>query len=116
MYSRSFTASEIQILEPLAVLDLRVQLWRNESTSHWILRNVINRGLISQPIDDADESKPQYRLPQFIDLGRENGAQGIVYNSSRPPAYNNPEAVGDNLVLFEPIPANCIGIQSSLNS
>jgi hypothetical protein len=71
---------------------------------------VINRGLISQPTDDFDESRPQYKLPQFIaDLAREKGARGILYNSSRPSPYNNPDAVGDNLVLFDPIPSNLIG-------
>jgi uncharacterized protein (DUF2384 family) len=105
-----FAVSEIEILEPVSVLDLRVALWGNESRSHWILRNVINRGLISQPTDDFDESRPQYKLPQFIaDLAREKGARGILYNSSRPSPYNNPDAVGDNLVLFDPIPSNLIG-------
>ena len=110
-----FAISEIEILQPVSVLDLRVKLWGDESTFHWTLRNVINRGLISQPTDDVDESRPQYRLPQFIaDLAREKGARGILYNSSRPSAYNNPEAVGDNLILFDPIPSNRIGVPIEL--
>lgn len=93
-----FAIQEIDILEAVRVLDLRF-------TEIWILGEVIARRFISEPTDDRDESRPQYRVPQFIaDLARRYGFRGIVYRSTCPSAYNNPEALGTNLVLFDPIP------------
>lgn len=95
----------VEILEAVSVLDLRFPLWGDNPTESWILREVIARRFISEPADDKDESRPQYRVPQFIgDLARRYGFRGILYDSTRPSAYNNPEAWGTNLVLFEPIP------------
>lgn len=103
---RQHGIAEVKLLEPLAILDLR---WRRsderDPTGHWILRNVVDRRFISDPTDDSDESCPQYRLPQYIaDLARKHGFQGILYDSTRPSAYNNPEAFGHNLVIFHPLP------------
>jgi hypothetical protein len=93
----------VKILEPVAVLDLRL-FWR-ENARIWILREVIARRFVSEPADDLDESRPQYRVPQYIaDLARRHGFQGILYDSTRPSAYSNPEAWGTNLVLFGPFP------------
>ena len=94
----------IGILETVPVLDLRVPLWGDNPTESWILSEVIARRFISETTDD-DDSRPQYRVPQFIaDLARRYGFRGILYDSTRPSAYNNPEAWGTNLVLFDPIP------------
>lgn len=98
-----FAIAHVKILEPVAVLDLRL-FWR-ENAGTWILREVIARRFVSEPTDDLDESRPQYRVPQYIaDLARRHGFQGILYDSTRPSAYNNPEAWGTNLVLFDPFP------------
>jgi len=95
----------MQILETVPVLDLRVPLWGGNPTESWILSEVIARRFVSEPTDDGDESRPHYRVPQFIaDLARRYGFRGILYDSTRPSAYNNPEAWGTNLVLFDPIP------------
>jgi len=56
---------------------------------------------------------PEYRVPQFVaDLARRRGLRGILYDSTRPSAYNNPEAVGHNLVVFDPIPVNTIDAEA----
>jgi hypothetical protein len=95
----------VKILERVPVLDLRLPLWGNNPTESWILGEVIARRFISEPTDDFDDSRPQYRIPQYIaDLARKHGFRGILYDSTRPSAYNNPEAWGTNLVLFDPIP------------
>ncbi len=66
---------------------------------------MIERRLLSEPTDDHDESRPQYRVPQYVaDLARRHGFRGILYDSTRQSAYNNPEAWGTNLVLFDPVP------------
>jgi hypothetical protein len=95
----------IEILETVPVLDLRVPICGVNPTESWILSEVIARRFVSEPTDDGDDSRPQYRVPQFIaDLARRYRFRGILYDSTRPSAYNNPEAWGTNLVLFEPIP------------
>lgn len=100
-----FAIAEVEMLEPIAVLDLCYPLEGDNPTGTWILREVVARRFISEPTDDVDLSRPQYRVPQFIaDLARRRGFRGILYDSSRPSAYNNPEAWGTNLVLFGPIP------------
>jgi len=96
---------QARILETVSVLDLRFPTWGDNPTESWILREVIARRFISEPTDDRDESRPEYRVPQYIaDLARRHGFQGILYDSTRPSAYNNPEAWGTNLVLFDPFP------------
>jgi hypothetical protein len=95
----------IEILKTVPILDLRVPLWGGNPTESWILSEVIARRFVSEPTDDGDESRPQYRVPQFIaDLARRYGFRGLLYDSTRPSAYNNPEAWGTNLALFDPIP------------
>jgi RES domain len=99
--------AKIKILEPISVLDLRSALWGEDPTGEWILRNVVDRRFISEPTPDIDDSRPQYRVPQFVaDLARKKKFGGILYDSTRPSAYNNPEAVGHNLVVFDPFPAH----------
>lgn len=99
--------ADVEILETIDVLDLRTALWGQDPAGHWILRNVVDRRFISEPVADDDPSCPQYRVPQFVgDLARKRGFRGVLYDSSRPSAYNNPEAFGHNLVLFDPLPTN----------
>jgi hypothetical protein len=102
-----FAIAEIEILEPITTLDLRLPFADENPTGSWILREVVARRFISEPTDDVDVSRPQYRVPQFVaDLARQRGFRGILYDSSRPSAYNNPEAWGTNLVLFDPFPCH----------
>lgn len=64
---------------------------------------------ISEPTNDIEDTRPQYRIPQFIgDLARRRGFRGIVYSSTRPSAYNNPDAKGHNVVLFDPFPPRIV--------
>ena len=101
---------EVELLESVTVLDLRWGVSNQpDPAGHWILRNVVDRGFVSEPTDDSDKSCPQYRLPQYIgDLARQRGFRGILYDSTRPGAYNNPDALGHNLVLFHPIPSYAV--------
>jgi hypothetical protein len=103
----SICIAEIRILDPIPVLDLRSVLWGEQHpTGDWILSNVVDRRLISEPTADCDDSRPQYRVPQFVaDLARRRGFGGILYNSTRPSAYNNADVVGHNLVVFAPFPS-----------
>jgi hypothetical protein len=101
--------AEVALLEPLPVLDLRMPLWGEDHAGHWVLRNVVARRFVSEPTNDIDKGRPQYRVPQYVaDLARKHGFRGILYDSTRPSAYNNPEAVGYNLAVFEPIPAYAV--------
>jgi hypothetical protein len=96
---------KIELLESLTVLDLRATLGGEDPIGQWILRNVVDRRFVSEPTNDVDKSRPQYRVPQFIaDLARQRRFRGILYDSTRPSPQNNPEAVGHNLVVFDPIP------------
>jgi hypothetical protein len=113
--SSPFCVAKIEILEPKTVLDIRTALWGEDTTGNWILRNVIDRRFLSEQINQEDRSCPQYRIPQFVaDLARRRGFQGIFYDSSRPSAYNNPEAVGSNVVIFDPNPAYRILSQAEI--
>ena len=101
--------ANVHIREAVDVLDLRSVFYGNDGIGHWILRNVVDRRFISEPTSDTDDHRPQYRVPQFVaDLARKRNFRGILYDSTRPAAYNNPEAFGYNLVLFDPIPAHAI--------
>jgi len=101
--------ADVRILEAVDVLDLRFVFCGNDGIGHWILRNVVDRRFISEPTSDTDDHRPQYRVPQFVaDLARKRNFRGILYDSTRPSAYNNPEAFGHNLVLFDPIPEHTI--------
>jgi len=65
---------QIEICESLDVLDLSFTFLGEDPTGHWILRNVVDRRAVSEPTDDADRSRPQYRIPQFVaDLARKLG-------------------------------------------
>jgi hypothetical protein len=104
-----FAVASVKILDEIPVLDLRAPLNYPMSDSNptrsWILREVVARRYISEPTHDLDESRPQYRIPQYVaDVARRRGFRGILYDSTRPSAYNNPEAQGMNLVLFDPPP------------
>jgi RES domain len=99
--------AKVEITEPVSVLDLRLPFPYGDDnpTRSWILREVVARRFVSEPTGDVDESRPQYRVPQYVaDLARKHGFRGILYDSTRPSAYNNPEAWGMNLVLFDPFP------------
>jgi hypothetical protein len=100
-----FAVASVRIGETLDVLDLRQGLWGENPVGNWILREVVHRRFTSEPTNDVDESRPQYRVPQYIaDLARSCKFRGLLYDSTRPSAYNNPEAAGYNLVLFDPWP------------
>jgi hypothetical protein len=107
--------AEVALVEPLPVLDLRMALWGENPAGHWVLRNVVDSRFVSEPTIDSDKSRPQYRVPQYVaDLARKHGFRGILYDSTRPSPYNNPEAVGYNLVLFEPIPASAYDVRTAV--
>ena len=98
--------AKIKLLEPVVVLDLRSVIWGTDPIRQWVLRNVVDSRFISEPTVDIEDTRPQCRVPQFIaDLARSGRFRGILYDSTRPSAYNNPEAAGHNLVLFDPFPA-----------
>jgi hypothetical protein len=104
--------AEIQLTEAITVLDLRSVLWGTDPLRQWILRNVVDSRFISEPSADIEDSRPEYRIPQFIgDLARKSKFRGILYDSTRPSAYNNPEAAGHNLVVFDPIPAHTVAAE-----
>ena len=105
-----FVVARVEILESVSVLDLRLPVFSGNPTRSWILGEVVARRFIAEPTDEVDESRPQYRVPQYVaDLARLRGVRGILYDSTRPSAYNNPEAWGKNLVLFEPFPRYELG-------
>jgi len=104
-----FAVARVKILDEIPVLDLRTPIHYPMSDSNptrsWILREVVARRFISEPTHELDESRPQYRIPQYVaDVARRSGFRGILYDCTRPSAYNNPEAQGTNLVLFDPPP------------
>ena len=107
--------AKVRILEPLAVLDLRSVLWGNDPAKQWILRNVVDKRFVSEPTSEIEDTRPEYRVPQYVaDLARRRNFRGILYDSTRPSAYNNPEAVGHNLVVFAPIPDHVIEDQQTV--
>jgi len=107
--------AEIRLNEPITVLDLRSVYWVAGPTQHWILRNVVDGRFISEPTSNIEDARPEYRVPQFIaDLARRRKLRGILYDSTRPSAYNNPEAAGHNLVVFDPIPGHSVRNQSAV--
>ena len=107
--------AKVKLLEPIAVLDLRSVIWGEDPIRQWVLRNVVDSRFISEPSSDVEDTKPEYRVPQLIaDLARRSGFRGILYDSTRPSAYNNPEAPGHNLVLFEPFPAHAIESETAV--
>ena len=80
------------------MLDLR-------TIGQWILRNAADNGLFSERASETEDTRPEYRVLQFIaDLARRQKYRGILYHSTRQPAYNNPEVIGHNLVVFDPVP------------
>jgi hypothetical protein len=102
--------AKVKLTEPIVVLDLRSVIWGEDPIRQWVLRNVVDSRFISEPTTDVEDTRPEYRGPQFIaDLARRKGFRGILYDSTRPSAYNNPVATGHNLVVFDPFPAHVIG-------
>ena len=55
-----------RLLEPLVVLDLRSVIWGEDPIRQWILRNVVDKRFISQPTSDVEDTRPEYRVPQFV--------------------------------------------------
>jgi RES domain len=105
--------AQIRLKEAIAVLDLRSVIWGEDPIRQWILRNVVDSRFISEPTGDIEDTRPEYRIPQFIaDLARKRKFRGILYDSTRPSPHNNPEAVGHNLVVFDPMPSHCVGNQA----
>lgn len=101
--------AKVTLTEPIVVLDLRSVIWGEDPLRQWVLRNVVDSRFISEPTSHFEDTKPEYRVPQFIaDLARKRGFRGILYDSTRPSAYNNPEAAGHNLVVFDPFPAHVV--------
>ena len=104
--------AEVRLTEAIGVLDLRSIIWGTDPLRQWVLRNVVAGRFISEPTSDVEDSRPEYRIPQFIaDLSRRRKFRGILYDSTRPSAYNNPEAVGHNLVVFDPIPVHTVAVE-----
>jgi hypothetical protein len=104
-----FAVASVNLLDEIPILDLRTPfrypMSDTNPTRSWILREVVARRFIAEPTHELDESRPQYRIPQYVaDVARKCGFRGILYDSTRPSAYNNPEAQGTNLVLFDPPP------------
>ena len=101
----SISIAKVELNERIAVLDLRSAIWDTDPLQQWILRNVVDGRFISEPAE-SENSRPEYRVPQFIaDLARRNKFRGIRYDSTRPSPHNNPDAVGHNVVVFDPDPA-----------
>jgi RES domain len=101
--------AKVKVIESVPVLDLRSVVWGEDPAQQWVLRNVVDNRFISEPTSDVEDTRPEYRVPQFIaDLARKRRLRGILYDSTRPSAYNNPEAVGYNLVVFDPFPDHVI--------
>jgi hypothetical protein len=100
----------VRLGERIDVLDLRSLIWGNaDPIGSGILRFVADSRFISEPTTDVDRTRSQYRIPQFVaDLARKRRFNGILYDSTRPSAYNNPEAAGHNLVVFDPAPQTCV--------
>lgn len=106
---QSVCMAKAKLLESIVVLDLRSVIWGEDPIRQWILRNVVDSRFISEPTADIEDTRPEYRVPQFIaDLARRRKFRGILYDSTRPSAYNNPEAAGHNLVVFDPFPAHAV--------
>jgi hypothetical protein len=109
------TGYPIKVLAPIMVLDLRSVVWGEDPIRQWILRNVVDSRFISEPTSDLEDTRPEYRIPQFIaDLARRRTFRGIKYDSTRPSAYNNPEAAGYNLVVFDHFPAHVIEHEATI--
>ena len=114
-FDKAVCIAQIRLLEPIVVLDLRSLIWGEDPTRQWILRNVVDKRFISQPTSDVKDTRPEYRVPQFVaDLTRRRKFRGILYDSTRPSPQNNPEAVGQNLVVFDPVPAYAIEGESAV--
>lgn len=93
--------SEIHIRGPMKVLNLEFQVMGNEESLPIILSGLIYTGVLGNYV--GDESKPQYRVPQFLaDLIRERMFDGILYTRQRDSGFPNDEAWGTNLVVLRP--------------
>lgn len=93
--------SEIHIHCPMKVLNLEIQIMGNGESLPIILAGLIYTGVLSDYGDD--ESKPQYRVPQFLaDLLRERMFDGILYTRRRDSGFPNYAAWGTNLVVLRP--------------
>ncbi len=98
---RPIWVSEIHIRGPMKVLNLEIQTMGNGESLPIILTGLIYTGVLSDYGDD--ESKPQYRVPQFLaDLIRERMFDGILYTRRRDSGFPNYEAWGTNLVVLRP--------------
>jgi RES domain len=114
-FGKPVCIARIRLLERIVVLDLRSCIWGEDPARQWILRNVVDKRFISQPASDVADTRPEYRVPQFVaDLARRRKFRGILYDSARPSPHNNPEAVGQNLVVFDPVPAYAVESESAV--
>lgn len=99
--NRPIWVSEIHIRGPMKVLNLEIQTMGNGDSLPIVLTGLIYTGVLSDYGDD--ESKPQYRVPQFLaDLVRERMFDGILYTRRRDSGFPNDEAWGTNLVVLRP--------------
>jgi hypothetical protein len=70
--------AKVKVLESIPVLDLRSVIWGEDPVQQWVLRNVVDNRFISEPTSDVEDTKPEYRVPQFIaDLARKRRLRGI---------------------------------------
>ncbi len=110
----SIGIAKVELNETITVLDLRSAIWGTGPLRQWILRNVVDGRFISEPAAADEDGRPEYRVPQFIaDLARRNKFRGILYDSTRPSPHNNPDAVGYNVVVFDP-PAYTIAAERAV--
>ena len=114
----SIGIAKVELNETITVLDLRSAIRGTDPLRQWILRNVVDGRFISEPAAADEDGRPEYRVPQFIaDLARRNKFRGILYDSTRPSPHNNPDAVGYNVVVFDPVfdpPAYTIATESAV--
>ena len=110
----SICIAKVELNETITVLDLRSAIGA-DPLRQWILRNVVDGRFISEPAAADEDGRPEYRVPQFIaDLARRNKFRGILYDSTRPSPQNNPDAVGYNVVVFDPYPAHTIAAERAV--
>ncbi len=103
---------EIELGEPVEMLDLRSLVWGEDPIRQWILRNLVDNGFLSEPCKD-ENSTPEYLVTQFVaDLARARKIRGIQYDTTRTSPQNNPNAGGHNLVIFGPRPQHLVRSQS----
>ncbi len=90
----------VKLLRNLRVLDLQLIQFGSRTNLPLLLNGLVYSGIISAA-NEADKSRPEYRVTQFIaDLVRFHRLDGIIYTRTRDSGFPNPEAFGTNLVVL----------------